>query len=150
MQLKGNFDPGSELFILPAFISSPNLKIIAPIDLIVDTGSSRTTINDKDVIRLQINYNDLSPSRDKYYGVGGTDVTTYELQDCRLLFVEDNNDDDETQHFEDLEYVLVNQHKFKSENEMKMMLGFQSLLGLDVLKKFKIRFSNFTVFLDYI
>ena len=134
----------SDLFIIPASISSPNLSEFASVDFIIDTGSSRTTINDKDVSRLQINYNDLKPSAEQYYGVGGTNVKSYELLDCKLLFI----DDDNNERLEELKCVLVNQHDFKSENEKKMMMQFQSLLGLDILKKYRIRFSNYTAFLE--
>ena len=144
MQLKGNLDVDNEIFVIPCSISSSNLKKSASVDFIVDTGSSKTTINDKDVRRLQINYEDLKPSRDKYYGVGGSDFKSYELLDCKLLFV----DDYENQRLEELEYVVVNDHNFKSGKEEEMMLGFQSLLGLDILKKYRIYFSNYTVFLE--
>jgi len=144
LQLKGNLDFDNELFIIPASLSSTNLKKSVPIEFIVDTGASRTIINDKDVRRLQINYDDLESSRDEYFGVGGTDLTSYEILDCRLLFT----DDDENTRFEDLEYVVVNQHHFKSEDEEKKMMSLYSLLGLDVLKKYNIRFSNYTVFLE--
>jgi hypothetical protein len=144
LRLKATLDRDTDIFVIPASISSPKLKTPGVIEFIVDTGSSKTTINDKDVLRLSINYDLLNPSKDTYYGVGGTGLTSYVLPDCKLLFT----DDHEKPYIEELDYVVVNEHIFRSEDEKKQMMVFNSILGLDILKHFTISFSNFELFLE--
>jgi hypothetical protein len=144
LRLKAKIDPFSDLFVIPASINSPKLKSSGVIEFIVDTGSSKTTINDKDVRRLRIDYNILDASRVDFFGVGGTGVKSYEMADCKLLFT----DADEKLYPEELDYVVVNEHTFRSEEEEKQMMAFNSLLGLDILKHYTISFSNFELFLE--
>jgi hypothetical protein len=87
LQLKGDFDEPSGLYIIAALFKSTNLTKSASIDFIVNTGSSKTTINDKDAERLEIDYSSLTPTNEKYFGIGGTDVESYSLTNCQLLFL---------------------------------------------------------------
>jgi hypothetical protein len=144
LQLQGNFDEPSELYVIAAFFKSLNLTKSASIDFIVDTGSSKTTINDKDAERLEIDYNSLIPTSEKYFGVGGTKVESFSLKNCRLLF----SDASGNPYVEQLEEVLVMRHIFKSDDDKRMIMGFNSILGLDILRKYRISFSNLTVFIE--
>jgi hypothetical protein len=58
------------------------------------------------------------------------------------------SDDDGNPFTEQLENVLIMRHQLGSDSDKKTMMRFNSLLGLDILRKYKINFSNMTVFIE--
>jgi hypothetical protein len=144
LEIKGSFDHSREVYTIIASFRSSILREPAPIDFVVDSGSSRTTINDKDAARLGVEYCKLDPIEDSYYGMGGTDVAFFSLPKCRLLFTSEEG----KKHPEDLDDVIVARHKFRSKRQKKLMATYPSLLGLDILKNYEIHFTNYTVTLE--
>jgi Aspartyl protease len=142
LEIKGQLYRPYDVYIIIAFFKSHAYS--GPIEFVVDTGCSKTTINDKDAKRLGINYKQLDPTKDDYHGMGGTDVVFFSIPKCRLSFT----DEEGKQYPEDLDTVLVSKHKSKSNRQKEIMATFPSLVGLDVLKNYKIHFTNFTVTLE--
>ncbi len=144
MEIKGDLDLSIELYIVIASVKSSILSKSVPVGFIVDTGSSKTIITDVDARRLDVNYAELEPSTEPYYGIGGTDVQSFSLPNCRLSFTDKMG----RKHPEDLENVIVLQHKLETERDKETLGKFPSLLGLDILRKYKITFTNFNVTLE--
>jgi hypothetical protein len=127
-----------------AILICPDLNISHPLVFIVDTGSTNTSIHDKETDRLGIDYNKLVLAENNMIGIGGIELTTYDLPNSKLIFT----DDKDHEFSEDLERGFVLKHKFTSEEQRLNVDTFDSLLGMDMLKKYTIRFNNFTVFLE--
>lgn len=127
-----------------AVLKCPELNISYPIIFIIDTGTTNSSIHDKDVERLGINYNNLVLADKNKIGIGGGELTTYKLPNSKLIFTTGKD----REFSEELENGLVLKHEFTSEKQRRDIFTFSSLLGMDILKKYTIRFNNFTVFLE--
>lgn len=68
-----------------AFLESKPLNLHETVEFLVDTGASRTTICDKDAIRLGIDFARLEKLSEGMLGIGGM-VNTYVLNDVELVF----------------------------------------------------------------
>ncbi len=110
-----------------AILESPSLHLYASAKFLVDTGAIRTTISDKDAIRLGIDYATLHREENGMLGIGGC-VDTYILEDARLLF----NQDDRKQYVEPIESLCILRHAEVNER----ILRIPSILGRDVLNKY--------------
>lgn len=142
MKIKGYLHLSYEVYIIIASFRSSLLS--APIEFILDTGSSKTIINDKDALRLNVDYAHLESSETKYYGLGGTEVESFILPNCRISFTDEIGRSCP----EDLEYVIVLRHKLGTKRDKETIGNYPSLLGLDILRKYKITFANFNVTLE--
>ena len=81
-----------------AVLESDSLGLRETVEFLVDTGASRTTICDKDAVKLGIDYDHLERFSDGMLGVGGV-VNAYILKDVRLIF----RREDERSHVESFE-----------------------------------------------
>jgi hypothetical protein len=131
------------LYRVEAVLICTKLQISKVVEFMVDTGSSYTAILDKDVDKLGINYDDLEEAEEDVTGIGG-DATTYLLPKSKLIFTDNKGHEFP----EDLDTGMVLRHSFKNEKERHNIFTLSSLLGMDILHKYKIHFNNFTVFLD--
>lgn len=120
-----------------AFISIETLKIEGYIKFLLDTGASTTAILDRDRELLGVSINGLEKAPTRIGGIGGL-VDTYIARDAKIIFKAL-----EGEHVEILD-VLVLKHDFSrlSDEEIKRMLAIPSLLGRDVMRKFKLVYSE--------
>jgi hypothetical protein len=119
-------------------------KIDAPIRFYVDTGASRTTIADRDAIRMGIDYARLKESKNPVIGIGCTAVKSYILKNSLVIFRMSKN----SFHIERLPIITVLKHEPKSEEEQALVDQCPSLLGIDVLEKYSVRFTAKKVILE--
>ena len=110
-----------------AVLESDFLRISETVEFLVDTGASRTTICDKDAVKLGIDYNRLERFSDGMLGVGGV-VDAYIISDARLIF----RKEDERSHVESFERIYVLKHAVLDEKIMRL----PSILGRDMLNKY--------------
>jgi hypothetical protein len=138
IRLGGHVDYDDFQPYIEAFISSPILKRRTyPINFLIDTGSTITTLLDADVKRLGIDISKLDKSKFPALGIGGL-ATTYVLPEVTLIFNRGGN----RFHFENLDYVEVIVH-----NDERLLLPF-SILGADVISRFHLDFDDDIVFLE--
>ena len=95
-------------------------------EFLVDTGATRTTICDKDAMRLGIDYLALEKLCEGMLGIGGT-VDTYNLKDIKLIFRQESK----KPHEEILEKICVLKHPQLNDH----ILRIPSILGRDILNK---------------
>jgi len=110
-----------------AVLESDFLRMSETVEFLVDTGASRTTICDKDAVKLGIDYNRLERFGDGMLGVGGV-VDAYVLRDVRLIF----RREDERSHVESFERIYALKHPVLDERIMRL----PSILGRDMLNKY--------------
>jgi hypothetical protein len=122
------FKPGIfEAAYVVAILECKALRIHDTIEFLVDTGASRTTICDKDVIRLGIDFRQLEKLGEGMLGIGGL-VDTYVSKDVKLIF----RREDKGSHVENFDRVYFLKHKVLDERIMRI----PSILGRDMLNEF--------------
>jgi len=122
---------------------SPSLRSSALIRFVVDTGASMTSIGMIDSIRNGINIFNFEKSDIIISGIGGN-LEAYILPDCDLMFLTNDNNEDNV-HIEELDRIQM----FHEPNIYKDgYIEVPSVLGIDILEKFKISFENDTVILE--
>lgn len=127
MRIPCFFKPGIfEAAYVVAVLECEALRISDTIEFLVDTGASRTTICDKDVIRLGIDFSKLEKLSEGMLGIGGL-VDTYVLSDVKLTF---RREDGES-HMENFDWIYVLKHAVRDERIMRI----PSILGRDMLNK---------------
>ena len=127
MRIPCFFKPGIfEAAYVVAILECKAPSILETMELLIDTGASRTTILDKDAIRLRLNFDKLEKLSDGTLGIGGT-VDTYILKDIKLIF----RTEDKKSHTENLERIYVLKHPHPDEKTMRI----PSILGRDILNK---------------
>jgi hypothetical protein len=107
-------------------LESKFLHIYATVEFLVDTGATITTLSDRDVSRLGIDYEMLEKLDEGMLGIGGT-VDTYILKDAKLTF----HRADKKTHQETLERICILKHAKLNERIMRI----PSILGRDILNK---------------
>jgi hypothetical protein len=128
------FKPGQlEAAYVAAILESRTLHIYATVEFLVDTGATRTTISDKDAIRLGIDYLMLEKLGEGMLGIGGT-VDTYNLKDIKLIFNQENRITRE----EVLEKICVLKHPLLTPQ----ILRIPSILGRDILNKYALIYDK--------
>lgn len=121
------FKPGIfEAAYVVAVLESEVLGIRETIEFLVDTGASRTTICDKDAVRLGIDFGRLERLSEGMLGIGGL-VDTYVLKDVKLTFRREEG----RSHVENFERIYVLKHAVLDERIMRI----PSILGRDILNK---------------
>jgi hypothetical protein len=121
------FKPGIfEAAYVAAVLESKALTIHETVELLVDTGASRTTILDKDATRLGLDFTKLEKLSESMLGIGGL-VDTYILKDVKLIF----RREDKKSHTENLERIYILKHPNLNEKIMRI----PSILGRDILNK---------------
>ena len=137
MSIEGRIVRGWLPFIYAKFICD-QLQVNMDILLVVDTGTAITTINEFDARQMKIDYSKLTRKQDSL-GIGGS-AESYVADSCHLYFGEG------------IESVDVTPVKFlrqlnvdKADQER-----YPSLLGMDVLKNYRISFTESKVILEKI
>lgn len=121
-----------------ALLISESLGLRRFIDLHIDTGASSTIILDKDVRYLKLDVESLKKAERNIGGIGGL-INTYAIDDAVIVFKTEEG----KLHKEELT-LLVGAHmldKFK-EDERKLLMRLPSLLGRDILRKFKLIYDE--------
>lgn len=129
--IRGFFRNGAGF--LNAHLIAEGFEIDDTIELLLDTGASRTTLLDKDAVYLGIAYDKLKRYEQDMSGIGGS-VETYVIDDALLLFGD---------HEMKLP-VFVIRHPLETmnEEERRKILRFPSILGRDVINKFRLIFDR--------
>lgn len=133
-----------DLGYVNAYLICPNPRINDPIRFYVDTGASRTTIADRDVARLGIDYAQLEEAETPVIGIGCKKVKGYLLRNVALVFRISRS----SFHVERLPLVTVLKHEPENEEEREIADQLPSLLGVDILKKYSVRFTAKRVILE--
>ncbi|MGQ9641231.1 MAG: aspartyl protease family protein [Candidatus Bathycorpusculaceae bacterium] len=127
MRIPCFFKPGIfEAAYVVAVLECEALRIRDTVEFLVDTGASRTTICDKDVVRLGIDFSKLEKLSEGMLGIGGL-VDTYVLRDVKLTFRRENGES----HMEVFDRIYVLKHAVQDERIMRI----PSILGRDMLNK---------------
>jgi hypothetical protein len=111
----------------------PSLNIAGSLELLVDTGATKTTLLDSDARRLGIQHERLTALKRPLLGLGGL-VQTYATRNARLVF----KSEDSSEHQEVLEELLVVRHSKLDSNIMRI----PSVLGRDILNKYRIVYDK--------
>jgi hypothetical protein len=108
------------------------LNIQKFLNLCIDTGASSTIILDKDIRYLRLNLKDLKKAEKNIGGIGGI-IDTYIIEDAKIIFKTE----------EELN-LLVGVHRMDklTEQEKKIITKLPSLLGRDIIEKFKFTFRK--------
>jgi hypothetical protein len=135
VSIEGRIVSGWLPFIYAKFICD-KLEIIKDILLVVDTGTATTTINEFDARQMKIDYSKLTRKQDSL-GIGGS-AETYVADSCHLYFGEG------------IESVDVKPTKFLRQLKVDNadQERYPSLLGMDVLRNYKISFTETKVILE--
>lgn len=141
MKIIGRRGQGNLGYVRPVLMC-PQLGINSPIRMVVDTGASRTVISERDALRLNIDYSTLTPEPDAL-GVGGL-VKCYSAGQAALTFKVSRN----SWHTERLDSL----HFLKCESddpiERLASLRLSSLLGIDILDRYSVRFTRTRIYLE--
>lgn len=136
MAIEGRLITGWLPFITAKFICD-ELEINKDILMVVDTGTAITTINEFDARQMKIDYSKLKRNQDSL-GIGGR-AESYLADSCHLYFGEG------------IESVDVKPVKFLKQSHVVENAGqelYPSLLGMDVLRHYKISFTDSKVILE--
>jgi len=128
------FKPGIfEAAYAVAVLESKVHGIHETIEFLVDTGASRTTISDKDAVRLGTDFGKLERLSEGMLGIGGL-VDTYVLKDVKLTFRRENG----KSHVENFDRIYVLKHAVLDERIMRI----PSILGRDMLNKYTLVYDR--------
>ena len=116
-----------------AHLVSEERDIDETVEFLVDTGASRTTLLDKDAIYFGIEYEKLRRVQD-LSGIGGS-VETYVIDDTTLLFRESTP-------IKMPVFVIKHPLVTMDKEERTRMLRFPSILGRDVISRFRLIFDR--------
>ena len=141
MRILGRRGRGN-LFYIYINIISPALDKSAFVRFVVDTGAAITSIGRKDTITNDINIFEFEKMDDITYGIGGN-LESYILPNCKFTFLTDDGDD--VGHTEELDFIQMFHEPKIYENGYNPV---PSLLGIDILEKFKISFKDDIVILE--
>lgn len=135
MSIEGRLISGWLPFITAKFICD-ELEINKDILLVVDTGTTTTTINEFDARQMKIDYTKLKRNQDSL-GIGGQ-AESYLADSAHLYFGEG------------IESVDVKPVKFLRQIHVEHadQERYPSLLGMDVLRNYKISFTDSKVILE--
>lgn len=127
MRIPCFFKPGIfEAAYVVAVLESETLGMRETVEFLVDTGASRTTICDKDAVRLGIDFRRLKRLSEGMLGIGGL-VDTYVMSDAKLTF----RTEDGESHVENFDRIYVLKHVVRDEKTMRT----PSILGRDMLNE---------------
>lgn len=120
-----------------AFISIERLGVEGYVKLLIDTGASSTALLDRDRELLGIDLNRIERAPERIGGIGGL-VDTYLARDSEVSFRTQEGEYAETID------VLVLRHDLGEMPEYvaRRIVAMPSLLGRDVMRKFKLTYSE--------
>lgn len=134
MRLNGYFREGPlEAAYITVLLSLPTFKLRRRLDLLIDTGATRTTILDNDAISMGISYDKLTRSKQSLLGLGGL-VETYIAKNAKLHF----RAQDDSEQIEDLRELLIVRHTHPDANIMRI----PSVLGREILNKYRLIYDK--------
>ena len=134
MRIPCFFKPGPlEAAYVVAVLGSKPLGIHETVEFLVDTGASRTTICDKDAVRLGIDFTKLEKLSEGMLGIGGA-VNAYVLNDIELIF----RREDEKDYVENFEKIYVLKHMPVDERIMRI----PSILERDMLNRYALVYDK--------
>jgi predicted aspartyl protease len=135
LTIEGRLISGWLPFIYAKFICD-QLHVNRDILLVVDTGTAITTINEFDARAMKIDYSKLTKNQDSL-GIGGS-AESYIADSCHLYFGEG------------IESIDVKPVKFLRQLNVDRadQERYPSLLGMDVLRNYKIIFTDSKVILE--
>jgi hypothetical protein len=136
LKIRGFLDPRYEppAPFLSATVFSKDLGLRHVVNLHLDTGAAVTTLLDKDVKRLKIDLSKLRRADRGLIGIGGS-LKIYLVEDCVLVFqAEDGEVVEEKLRI----YVGVHDVERLSRVEYKLVLELPSLMGRDLIYRFKL------------
>jgi hypothetical protein len=140
------------LYHIEAIIQNKNIHNTI-IDFVVDTGSTLTIISVKDAINLKLlsikeQSFELTSNFDLYKEKVQTTMGSMELlklDDVTLSFFFDDNKCYFAEYFE---AIYISKPTVRNEEDYKIMMTIPSVLGIDILRNYKIEFSNDMVILE--
>lgn len=116
--------------VIMAEVVYERLNIKKFVRFIVDTGSSKTILIERDLKRMGIEYSHLQKSDKPSIGIGGA-VETYFIPSVKLIFSTDVGT-----YTEKLKNIYVLRHEPKNKKDEERIKRIPSLLGRDVLDKY--------------
>ncbi len=151
MYFRGFKDKYSNVYRISALIQNINIDSTI-INFVIDTGSTQTIISIKDAIKLKL----LSIKEETFELINNYNLPTEKTQTAigtmSLLRLENimitfylNELCFFAEHFN---AIYISKPMIKNEEEYKVMIDIPSVLGIDILKNYKIEFSNETVLLE--
>ena len=152
MLFRGFKEKSSNLYYIKVIIQNKNIDN-AIIDFVVDTGSTLTIISVKDAIKLKL----LSIDEKSFELISNFDLykekvqTTMgsmdllKLDDVILSFFFDN---DKCYFAEYFDAIYIAKPTIRNEGDYKIIMTIPSVLGIDILRNYKIEFSNDMVMLE--
>jgi predicted aspartyl protease len=149
---KGFKEKSSNLYYIEAMIRNKNIDNTI-IDFVVDTGSTLTIISVKDAIKLKLLSIDeksfeLKSNFDLYKEKVQTTMGSMDLlklDDVILSFFFDN---DKCYFAEFFDAIYIAKPTIRNEGDYKIIMTIPSVLGIDILRNYKIEFSNDMVMLE--
>ncbi|MGB9758845.1 MAG: aspartyl protease family protein [Thermoproteota archaeon] len=140
MRIRGYLNLGYEppAPFVKVLLISKKLHIRKFIDFHIDTGASSTVILDKDAKYLRLDVKSLKRAERSIGGIGGT-VDTYLIEDTIMVFKTE-----EGMPHEERQTLLVGIHRLDklTEGERKLIMKLPSLLGRDLLRKFRLTYDE--------
>jgi hypothetical protein len=132
MVIKGIFIDGCGF--IEARLISKSLQLDEKVSFLVDTGASRTTLLDKDAIRLGIRYDRLTKSKSSLIGIGGT-ISCFIIRDSTLIFRAARGNIKLP--------ISIAKHPLEcmGTHLKTQILRLPSLLGRDVITRYKLTFD---------
>jgi hypothetical protein len=149
---RGFKEKSSNLYYIEAIIQNKNIANTI-IDFVVDTGSTLTIISVKDAIKLKLLSIDeksfeLKSNHDLYKEKVQTTMGSMDLlklDDVILSFFFDN---DKCYFAEFFDAIYIAKPTIRNEGDYKIIMTIPSVLGIDILRNYKIEFSNDMVMLE--
>lgn len=114
-------------------VISSSMGIDETVEFLIDTGASKTTLLDKDAIFLDLDYDDLKKHSQNVSGIGGS-VETFIVEDSTLLL--------DSVEIRVPIFVLRHDIENLNKDERIRILRIPSLLGRDVINRFKLIFNR--------
>jgi len=132
----------SGLYYVPVIIESKTFsKLTIQLRFYIDTDASFTAISDTDAIKNNIPYRNLQFNPRPIVGIGKGHIYSRVLQNCKIYFLNDEN--------KLYNEICPNLNIiFRDDESYAIKYPAVSLLGLDILKKFNIYFTDSFAFLE--
>jgi hypothetical protein len=149
---RGFREKNSSLYYIEAIIQNKNIDNTI-IEFVVDTGSTLTIISVKDAIKLKL----LSVKQESFELISNFDLYMEKVQTTMgsmdLLKLDDVIfsfffDDDKCYFAEYFEAIYIAKPIIRNEEDYKIIMTIPSVLGIDILRNYKISFSNDVVMLE--
>lgn len=135
MKIKGFFK--DDIGFMNVHLVSEQAGLDETIEFLVDTGSSRTVLLDKDALFLGIDYSKLKRFEQDLGGIGGS-VETHVIEDSVLGF----GSDEGMAEIELAVFVLKHPLEKIGRDEQIKILRIPSILGRDIITKFRLIFDR--------